>query len=825
MKKNKGLLFFISLASACLLGLVGCGNQPTPAGPVAVSGVSLNESELLLGVNSEFQLTATISPSSATNSNLTWSSSNAEVASVNKNGLVRGLSSGESTITVTTVDGGFTDTCSVAVTDGNIPVTGVSLTFETMSLEVGDKVYLEASVEPSYATNKNLLYTSSNEECATIDTNGLITALAVGSSTLTVTTVDGGFTATCDLTVSEKESGGSEYVPVESDDILFVTSSEVLTEPIAVSVDKDYKQIYVNAPGCDVEIDLNGVTIENNENSPIFVEDCASIDISAKKNTKNYIVDNRAAYTADDNAQGKGAIMVYNGDLTLKGKGELSITANYYNGVHGKDDIDIKNLTLNVTSINHAIRASDNLNIESGVITTVSGGDGLKTTGSGLSSKGKQKGYINISGGTISINSWTDAISAGYNVVISGEPAITIATNKNSSYKGEVIEPDTTNCYLKVPSSIQSETETDYTYAAYINEEFIELAYVKYKSDDMGGGGPMFAPGGGGWGPGGGGGGSSSGSYHVYKFEKPVDATSFVLYRFNGANNTNFSTTSYNAKSSSTSFNSSKDMIAISSINGSTISMGSWSIYSTSNTNKSDISAKGIKGYNEVHIEGGTISINAFDDGISTPASTTLDNGLSATGYIYIAAGTISISSADDGIHARTNLYIQGGSINITKAYEGIEAQYINVSGGESYVFASDDGVNAGKDLTVTGGLLDVTVSPSGDTDGIDSNGTINIQGGAVIVRGPNSTNMAAVDTDDGITITGGTLIAFGKIAETPSKTSNITYTSKTGTYSSGKTYNVSFSDSTVYSCAMGSYSYSNCYVYSSLGTATVAQS
>lgn len=821
MKKSK--LFLLPLFSAPLV-IAGCGSDFTPAGPISVTGVSLNKSEVVLKVGSEYQLKATISPSNAANSLVTWSSSNEDAVYVSSKGLLTGVAEGDAVVTVTTVDGGYTANCSVNVTNSDIPVTGVSVTYSSISLEVGDKIYLETTVEPDYATNKAVIYSSDNTDFVTIDeSTGLVTAVAVGSATLTATTVDGGYTDTCVVTVSEKESGGSGYVPEDSEDIYKIT------EAGEFDITSNYKQIYVNAPDADVIVNLNGVTIENNENSPIFVEDCGSIEISAKNGTVNYVKDTRATYTEDVDSQGKGAIYVLNGDLTLKGKGQLDVSANYYNGVHGKDDITIQNLTLNVNSVNHAIRATDNLKIKSGTINIVSGGDGLKTTGSGLSSKGKQKGYIEISGGTITINSWTDAISAAYNVVTSGEASITIATNRNSSYDGEVIEPDTTNCYLKVPSSVQSETQTDYTYAAYVNEEFIELAYVKYKSDDMGGG-PMFAPGGGGWGPGGGGS-SSSDSYHVYKFEKPVDATSFVLYRFAGANNTNFSTESYNAKSGSISFNAAYDMIAVSSISGTSMSMGSWSVYSTSNSNKADVSAKGIKGYNEVHIDGGTISINAYDDGISTPASTTLDNGLAATGYVYITGGSVSISSADDGIHARTNLYIQESEelkpvINVTKSYEGIEAQCIYVSGGKTTVFASDDGVNAGKDLMVTGGLLDVAVSPSGDTDGIDSNGTIHIQGGAVIVRGPNSTNMAAIDSDDGVTITGGTLIAFGKIADTPSKTSSITYTSSysRNSYSSGKTYNVSFSDSTVYSCVMGSYSYTGCYVYSSLGTATVAQ-
>ena len=73
MKKSK--LFLLPLFSAPLV-IAGCGSDFTPAGPVAVTGVTLSKSELVLKVGSEYQLKATISPSNAANSLVTWSSSN-----------------------------------------------------------------------------------------------------------------------------------------------------------------------------------------------------------------------------------------------------------------------------------------------------------------------------------------------------------------------------------------------------------------------------------------------------------------------------------------------------------------------------------------------------------------------------------------------------------------------------------------------------------------------------------------------------------------------------------------------------------------------------
>lgn len=93
----------------------------TPAGPVAVTGVSLDHNSASIDLGDTLQLTETVTPANATDKSVTWSSSNTAVATVDSSGLVTAVSVGNATITVTTTDGGYTDTCAVAVS----PVTYV----------------------------------------------------------------------------------------------------------------------------------------------------------------------------------------------------------------------------------------------------------------------------------------------------------------------------------------------------------------------------------------------------------------------------------------------------------------------------------------------------------------------------------------------------------------------------------------------------------------------------------------------------------------------------------------------------------------------------
>ena len=172
----------------------------TVAAAVAVTGVSVDETASV-NVGETTTLTATVSPDDATNKNVTWTSSDEAIATVDANGVVTGVAAGEATITVTSVaDNNKKATCIVTVT--TVAVTGVSVD-ATASVNVGETTILTATVSPANATNKNVTWTSSDEAIATVDANGVVTGVAAGEVTITVTSVeDNTKTATCTVTVS-----------------------------------------------------------------------------------------------------------------------------------------------------------------------------------------------------------------------------------------------------------------------------------------------------------------------------------------------------------------------------------------------------------------------------------------------------------------------------------------------------------------------------------------------------------------------------------------------------------------------------------------------
>ena len=709
-------------------------------------------------------------------------------------------------------------------------VSGVSLPYEQLTMYVGRTATFNATVLPETATNKNVTWASSDTSVATVN-EGTIKALKEGATNITVTTAEGGYTATCALTVISEEDE-TPYEPDKTDTSIYFITTDTLAngtydsskDEYTFTISQNYKQVYVNAPDKTIVVELNGVTLENSANSPFYVEDCEDIEISAKKNTTNNIKDTRPVYVTDQAGQGKGAIFVNNGDLKLKGTGTLNITANYLNGIHGKDDVKIQKLTLNITAINHAIRGNDSITVTSGDLNLSCGGDGLHTENSDISSKGNQRGDVTINGGTLTINSWCDAIQAAHDVVIEETDAtvpvaLTAKTNKYSSYTGATVETSSSTLYLRMNSSTYG--NGGYTYAALINAQWYKAAY---KGTQSSGGQP-----GGGGRPGGGGPGGSS-TYYIYQLEKPAGATSFTLYRFQGNNVNEFSTENYNAKSDAKAYNDAYDMVTI-SVSNKTISFSNWGNYSSGNNNGADVSAKGLKAENEIYVKSGTLDIKAYDDAIHANNDGLLENSQSPLGNVNISGGQLTLNASDDGIHADNQVNISGGETNVQSAYEGIEGNVINISGGTTYVYATDDGMNATKGnasptINVTGGFLDVEVPTNGDTDGIDSNGTYTQTGGTVIVKGPGTAGnsafgAAALDTDGNVTLKDCTLIIYGGMEKTPS-TTNVTRTLCSSNTVSTGSHTVSFSNSgTSYLTTLKSSS-RGCLVYSLHGSATL---
>ena len=174
-----------------------------------VTGISLNKTTLKLGIAKTETLVATIEPEDACNKKIIWSSGDDTIATVDENGKVTAIAEGEAIITATTEDGGFTAQCTVTV--AVIYVTNVSTDRTSVNPAKDWVVSLKAIITPEDATNKNVTWFSDDTSIATVDENGNVTAIAEGVVNITVTTEDGGKTATCQITVGSAIPGSLSH--------------------------------------------------------------------------------------------------------------------------------------------------------------------------------------------------------------------------------------------------------------------------------------------------------------------------------------------------------------------------------------------------------------------------------------------------------------------------------------------------------------------------------------------------------------------------------------------------------------------------------------
>lgn len=171
---------------------------------IHVTSIEFDKTLIELMVGETDTITATLSPEDASDKAFTWASSNEDVALVS-DGVISAVGGGTATITATTRDGGLTAQCTVNVTQ---LVSGVTLDETAIQLYEGDTCTLTETVLPSDATNKNVTWSSSNENIATVS-DGIVTAVSKGNADITVTTVDGGYTAVCSITVVKHVTGVS----------------------------------------------------------------------------------------------------------------------------------------------------------------------------------------------------------------------------------------------------------------------------------------------------------------------------------------------------------------------------------------------------------------------------------------------------------------------------------------------------------------------------------------------------------------------------------------------------------------------------------------
>lgn len=191
--------FFFPFVSALILAL-SCENAPEE---IAVTEVIISQpaAELIVGEN--VKLTATITPSDATNQSISWISSSISIATVTNDGLVAAVAEGKATIKATA--GGKFASCVVTVSKKPVPVSSITLNKTSLDLIKGESKTLAAIVTPADATNKTVSWTSSDPSIASVDSKGKVTGTGNGSATITAKA--DGKEATCAVTVT---------VPIES---------------------------------------------------------------------------------------------------------------------------------------------------------------------------------------------------------------------------------------------------------------------------------------------------------------------------------------------------------------------------------------------------------------------------------------------------------------------------------------------------------------------------------------------------------------------------------------------------------------------------------
>ena len=496
------------------------------------------------------------------------------------------------------------------------------------------------------------------------------------------------------------------------------------------------------------DLELHGLSLVCNSTNPITAISGDEVAIKAKKDTKNYIYDMRAAIASADETLYSGAIHSAV-DLEIGGKGALTVVSENNNGIHSKDDLHVKNLTLFVACIDNALKGNDGVEIEGGNTTLIaSGGDCIKTSNSDISEKCNQRGTVSIVGGTHTLYAACDGIDAAYNVDIDDSSTVlNIYTDKYSNYSKEVTAVSSSEYYIRFSNQ-------NYKYSVkFVNSETGTIKWVnaEYHSKTMGG----------------------NKTYYYYAFSKLTGYDKLQVFAYS-SNMEQQQEDTYSASTELMTISTMYDTVALSSKNC------GWTNYSTTvqggggpgggggmggpggmndgNTDKGEYSTKGIKAANEIVINNGTVNIKSYDDAIHANNDTTLENGASPLGNVTINGGNITVYSNDDGLHADGTLSIKAGTVSVTNAYEGLEGTYVNISGGCVSVNCKDDGINGtGTDtvITISGGHVYVFANGDGVDAGSDMNSSAKIlfSGGNTVIISASGGN-SAIDTNSGYTQT-----------------------------------------------------------------------
>lgn len=576
-------------------------------------------------------------------------------------------------------------------------------------------------------------------------------------------------------------------------------------------------QIIVDADSAKIQLVLDNADITCASSAAIYVKNADKTFITLAEGSENILMNTAEYETIDDN--NIDAVIFSKDDLTLNGKGTLTINSEYGHGIVSKDDLKLVGGTYNITAENHALSGKDSVRIAEGTYNLTSGKDGIHSE----NADDDEKGFVYIASGDFTIESTGDGIDASYVVQID-DGAFDITAGGGAE--------NATKTHNDMPGGATR--------------------------DNMGGGAPGGAAQDGeapsGDKPSGDGSdksdsGSASGKQTGQTPPDRPDGDSFDGSRPDekASDNTGGQTaqtppdkpgtdTSDGQKSDKNS--QSKDIADNTTASSASSDTGSESSSSASpdadsennlstSSDADSTSTKGIKSDGALYVNGGTFTINSADDSFHSNSDATINDG------------TYTISSGDDGIHADSALLVNGGTITVIESYEGLEGLNITINDGKIDITASDDGMNAagGNDasgfggrggdgfkgmqapdsaqrpddtsnntsdntqkpddtsdtaqttgnITVAAQKQDNTSDTAQDTDtasddemwmvinggyvhvlaggdGLDSNGDLTINGGEVYVDGPSDNGNSAIDYGEksSFDINGGTVVAVG---------------------------------------------------------------
>ncbi len=261
---------------------------------VYISSIALNENEKTLYAGETLQLRADITPSTATNKSLDWSSDNAAVATVSSNGLVTAKSAGNATIICKAKDGsGKSAACSIVVKEIVKPVS-ISLNRTKAVLKEGETLQLIATVTPEDATDKSLTWISDNREVATVDNHGFVTAQRKGTANIIVMTAND-LAAVCAITVESEATGET----LEWQGSYHVSASHVENNPTQTYPD-EFDLVIRKNEGAFYITSMFGCDLTQYNNGGLKLKDqgdgTATVDIS-EYNILNYTDNSNPLYT------------------------------------------------------------------------------------------------------------------------------------------------------------------------------------------------------------------------------------------------------------------------------------------------------------------------------------------------------------------------------------------------------------------------------------------------------------------------------------------------------------------------------------------------